>query len=84
VCYTYAGCLALIRAGEDVDYDGVTGPGIYSEGGVNSIIQSYTPYTADGSVGDAVLLDTERALEVINQIAIEAECDDSNVCSWGG
>ena len=28
VCYTYAECLALIRAGNDIDYEGVTGPGV--------------------------------------------------------
>ncbi len=83
MCYTYADCLALIRAGEDVDYDGVTGPGTYSEGGVNSIIQSYTPYNDDATKGEPVLLDSDRALEVINLIAIQAECAD-NECTWGG
>ena len=28
VCYTYADCLTLIREGKDVDYEGITGPGI--------------------------------------------------------
>ena len=82
VCYTYAECLALIRSGEEIDYDGVTGPGTYSEGGVNSIVQSYAEYGADGTLGEAVLLDPDRALEVINLIAIEAVCDASNVCDW--
>ena len=27
VCYTYADCLALIREGKDIDYEGITGPG---------------------------------------------------------
>ncbi|MEE9298718.1 MAG: ABC transporter substrate-binding protein [Acidimicrobiia bacterium] len=84
VCFTYADCLALIRAGEEIDYEGVTGPGTYSEGGVNSIIQSYAEYGADGTLGEAVLLDPDRALEVINLIAIEAVCDANNVCDWGG
>ena len=35
VCYTYLDCLALIREGQDIDYEGVTGPGTYSDGGVN-------------------------------------------------
>ena len=83
VCYTYADCLALIRAGKDIDYEGVTGPGSYSSGGVNVVIQSYTPYNNDGSLGEAVLLDSDRALEIIGQIAVEAECDD-NECTWGG
>jgi len=81
MCYTYADCLALIRDGKDIDYDGVTGPGTYSEGGVNSIIQSYTPYNDDGTLGDSVLLDADRALEVIEMIAIEAVCD-GDVCEW--
>ena len=83
-CYTYADCLALIRAGDDVDYEGVTGPGTYSEGGVNYVIQSFTPYNDDGTIGEAVLLDPDKALEVIDLIAIDAECDASNVCTWGG
>jgi ABC-type branched-subunit amino acid transport system substrate-binding protein len=81
MCYTYADCLALIRDGKDIDYDGVTGPGTYSEGGVNSIIQSYTPYNDDGTLGEAVLLDADRALEVIEMIAIEAVCD-GDACEW--
>ncbi|HAX82610.1 MAG TPA: hypothetical protein DCY40_08600 [Actinobacteria bacterium] len=82
VCYTYAECLALIRAGEDIDYEGVTGPGIYSEGGVNVVVQSYTPYNTDGTKGAPVIIDAERALEVIGLIQVEAECDASNVCTW--
>ena len=65
-------------------YEGVTGPGSYSSGGVNVVIQSYTPYNDDGSLGEAVLLDSERALEIIGKIAIKAECDDNNECDWGG
>ena len=84
VCYTYTDCLALIRAGEDIDYEGVTGPGSYSPGGVNAVTQSYTPYNDDGSLGEAVLLDSDRALEIIGMIAIEAECDENNECAWGG
>ncbi len=83
MCYTYADCLALIRSGEEIDYDGVTGPGTYDAGGVNSIIQSYTPYNDDATKGDPVLLDADRALEVIGLIAIKADCTD-NECTWGG
>ena len=39
VCFTYADCLALIRAGEDIDYQGVTGSATYTSGGVNDVIQ---------------------------------------------
>ena len=64
VCYTYPECLALIRAGEDIDYEGVTGPGTYSLGGVNAVVQSYTPFNADGTVGDGRSSST-RALRSI-------------------
>lgn len=83
-CYTYTECLSLVRAGEDIDYQGVTGSGTYTEGGVNDVIQSFTPYNDDGSQGTPVLLDAERALEVIQDIAVQAECDANNVCTWGG
>jgi hypothetical protein len=78
MCYTYPGCMELIRAGEDIDYDGVTGPGFYSAGGVNAVVQSYTPFNADGSVGVAVVLDPAQALEVLEKIATQAECETAN------
>jgi branched-chain amino acid transport system substrate-binding protein len=93
VCYTYQTCLDLIRAGNDIDYEGVTGPGEYSAGGVNVIKQAYTPFNADGTPGEAVVISPERAIEVIDLIAIEAECDQPNPagtdpaspnCTWGG
>ena len=64
ICYSYPECMALIEAGEDIDYEGVTGPGTYTEGGVNVVVQSYTPFMDDGSVGESVTLDPEMALEV--------------------
>jgi branched-chain amino acid transport system substrate-binding protein len=85
VCYTYEECLGLIRDGEDVDYEGVTGPGEYSEGGVNATVPAYTPFNPDGELGDPVLLDPERALEILDAIATEAECDPAeppNTCEW--
>jgi branched-chain amino acid transport system substrate-binding protein len=82
VCYTYADCLALIRDGQDIDYEGVTGSGTYSDGGVNDVARAYTPFNADGSVGDPVPLDGDRALEIIEQIGVQAECDADNVCEW--
>jgi len=84
-CYTYEECVGLIRDGEDVDYEGVTGPGEYSEGGVNATVPAYTPFNADGKLGDPVLLDPERALEILDAIATEAECDPAeppNTCEW--
>ena len=78
MCYTYPECKALIDAGEDVDYDGVTGPGAYSLGGVNEQVQSYTPFNDDGSIGVAVLLDPTVAYKVLEEIAIQAECETPN------
>jgi branched-chain amino acid transport system substrate-binding protein len=85
VCYTYADCLALIREGKDIDYEGVTGPGAYTEGGVNAVNPSYTPFNADGTAGEAQLLDAELLLDIIDQIKTEAQCDPENPpnkCSW--
>jgi hypothetical protein len=80
-CYNSEECLGLIRAGDDVDYDGVTGPGTYSEGGVNAVTFGLLQYAADGSLSAPELIDPVLALEVINKIAIEAECDGSE-CEW--
>ncbi len=82
VCYTYPECIALIRAGDDIDYEGVTGPGTFSDGGVNAVTPTYTPFMDDGSVGEEVLLDAERNLEILQLIAVEADCDANNVCDW--
>lgn len=84
-CYTYAECLALIRDGEDIDYEGITGSGEYTDGGVNQIVQAYTPFEADGSQGTPVILDAEKALSLVDSIATEAECDPAdppNQCTW--
>ncbi len=78
VCYTYADCLAEIRAGNDIDYEGITGPGTYSPGGVNAVTQAYAQFLADGSVDEAVIIDADRALEVIGLIAVEAQCESPN------
>jgi hypothetical protein len=78
MCYTYPECKALIDAGEDIDYEGVTGPGTYSAGGVNVIVQSFTPFNDDGTIGVAVILDPEVALTVLEKIAIQAECETAN------
>ncbi len=77
-CYTYPECLALIRAGEEIDYDGVTGNGNYTAGGVNAVVQSYTPFNTDGSIGASETLDPAVALTVQESIAIEAECETPN------
>jgi branched-chain amino acid transport system substrate-binding protein len=85
VCYTYADCLALLRDGQAIDYEGVTGPGSYTTGGVNAVTPSYTPFNADGTFGDPVLLDAQKGLELLDQLKTEAECDPTgppNECTW--
>jgi branched-chain amino acid transport system substrate-binding protein len=78
VCYNYPECVELIRAGEDIDYEGVTGPGTYSAGGVNALVQSYTPFNDDGSVDESVALDPTLALDTLSIIAVQAECETDN------
>ena len=80
-CFTYTDCLALIRAGEDVDYQGVTGSGDYTAGGVNNVSAAYTPIGSDGTPGTPVFLDEERSLEIVDAVAPLAECD-GNTCDW--
>lgn len=85
VCYTYADCLALIRAGKDIDYEGITGPGSYTLGGVNAVNPSYTPFNADGKPGKPVILDAQKSLEIIEAIKTEAKCtpeNPPNKCEW--
>ena len=85
ICYTYADCLALIRAGKDINYEGVTGPGLYTDGGVNAVTPAYIPFNADGTTGEPVLLDAAKGLEIIDQIKTEAKCDPAtppNKCEW--
>ncbi len=84
-CYTYADCLKLIRDGKDVDYDGVTGPGLYTDGGVNAVTPAFIPFKADGTTGEPVLLDAAKGLEILDQIVTKATCDPENPpneCKW--
>ena len=81
VCYTYADCLALIRDGQEINYEGVTGPGEYTEGGTNSIRAAYIAYNDDGSVSDPEFFDTAELLALLPTLT-QAECDDNNVCDW--
>ena len=85
VCYTYADCLALIRDGKDIDYEGVTGPGLYTDGGVNAVTPAFIPFTADGKTGEPVLLDAAKGLEILEQIVTKATCEPENPpnkCEW--
>jgi hypothetical protein len=52
---------------------------------VNHVVQAYTPFNSDGSTGEPVILDAERALEIIEEIAVTAACepaDPPNECEW--
>jgi ABC-type branched-subunit amino acid transport system substrate-binding protein len=85
VCYTYADCLKLIRAGKDIDYEGVTGPGTYTDGGVNAVTPAYIPFLPDGKAGEPVLLDAQKGLQLLEQIVTYAKCDPQsppNKCEW--
>ena len=80
-CFNYEECLALIRDGEEIDYQGVTGTGDYTDGGVNNVSAAYTPISSDGTAGTPVFLDAARSLEIVEAVAPLAECED-NVCDW--
>ena len=85
ICYTYPDCLALIRLGKDIDYEGVTGPGTYTTGGVNAVTPAYIPFKADGTADEAVLLDAQKGLELFELVKTEAKCkpaDPPNKCQW--
>jgi branched-chain amino acid transport system substrate-binding protein len=85
VCYTYLECLALIREGNDIDYEGVTGPGTYTSGGVNAVTPAYIAFNADGSMAEPVLLDAQKGLDILDVIKTEADCDPAvppNECTW--
>jgi branched-chain amino acid transport system substrate-binding protein len=74
VCYTYATCIDLIRAGQDIDYEGVTGPATFSEHGVNAVTNAMFQW--DGDTGEFVqvaLVDADRHLEILAQVAAPHE-----------
>jgi branched-chain amino acid transport system substrate-binding protein len=81
-CYLYADCLALLREGKAINYDGATGPATYTETGVNAVTPSYQPFNDDGTKGDIVHLDADKGLEILNQAKSEAVCDEDNICEW--
>ena len=77
-CSTYADCLKLIREGKDIDYDGVTGPGTYTTGGVNAVTPTYTGFGPDGKLLPPVLLDPQLALSTLDQVKTTATCTPEN------
>jgi len=81
VCYNYADCLALIRDKQDIDYEGVTGSGDFTEFGFNSVSATYSQYGEDGSLGDPEVLAPEDLLALVPTLT-QAACDDDNFCEW--
>ena len=74
VCYTYAECISKIRAGEDIDYDGVTGPASFSPSGVNAVTNAMFQWDADtGTHKQVAVVDSERHLSILNQVASRHE-----------
>jgi branched-chain amino acid transport system substrate-binding protein len=68
VCFTYPECLALVRAGTDIDYEGVTGPGDFAEGGMNAVTPVFVKTFSDGTL-EQVFLDGVYSLEVITEVS---------------
>ncbi|OFW53578.1 MAG: hypothetical protein A2V75_09025 [Actinobacteria bacterium RBG_16_70_17] len=77
VCYTYPDCLALVKAGTDIDYEGVTGPGDFAEGGMNAVTPVFVQTFSDGTL-EQVFIDSVYSLEVILAVS-EPGGDD-----WAG
>lgn len=73
VCYTYATCLALIRTGEEVDYDGVTGPASYSPNGVNAVTTAIFAFDDTGAFDESLRVDPVRHLQIVDQVAFRFE-----------
>jgi len=77
VCYTYADCLVLIREGQDIDYEGVTGPGDFAPGGMNAVTPVFVKLFSDGTL-EQVYLDGAYSLEVIIAVSTPGGAD------WAG
>jgi len=69
MCYTYADCLALIREGKDIDYEGVTGPGDFVPGGMNVITPVFLLINPPDGDLTTVYLDPLNALNIITQVS---------------
>jgi hypothetical protein len=85
VCYTYADCLKLIRDGKDIDYEGVTGPGTYTDGGVNAVTPAFIAFGNDGKAKEPILLDAQKGLDLLKSIVTSAKCtpeNPPNKCEW--
>ena len=85
VCNTYADCLALIRAGTGHRLRG-HGPRRRTRRAASTPSTRRTrPTTRTARIGEAVLLDAQQWLEMVDQIKVEATCDPAeppNQCEW--
>ena len=70
-CSSYAECLALIRAGTEVDYSGVTGELDYTETGLVSATWTINRWTSLLETERVTVLDSARVLE-LDQAGAEA------------
>jgi ABC-type branched-subunit amino acid transport system substrate-binding protein len=77
-CYTYADCKALIDDGQEIDYDGVTGPGDFVPGGMNVITPVYLQNNPPDGAITTVYLDPLSTLDIVNQVSIPGGPD------WAG
>jgi hypothetical protein len=63
----------------------VTGPGTYTDGGVNAVTPAFIAFGADGKAIEPVLLDAQKGLELLKSIVTSADCTPAappNECSW--
>ena len=81
VCYTYADCLALIRDGQDIDYEGVTGSGDFTEHGLQQC-QRDLHAVQRGRLRERSRAPPTEALLALVPTLTQAQCDENNVCEW--
>lgn len=70
-CFNYAECLALIRAGTEVDYSGATGEMDYTDTGVVSAVWAVFRWTGLEETERVTLLDSAKVVE-LEQAGFEA------------
>lgn len=74
VCYVYDDCITKIRAGVDIDYEGVTGSAEFSPTGVNAVTNAmfqWDPKT--GTYNEIMRVDSKKHLEILAKVASRHE-----------
>ncbi|MEM6729321.1 MAG: hypothetical protein AAF618_12545, partial [Pseudomonadota bacterium] len=64
VVYSYEEGLAAIRAGQEINYDGVTGSMEYSDTGIVAGIFGIFEWTDEGTVSKVGTVDADKVLEL--------------------